>query len=68
MLVYVDVLCMNVVSVCGFNFLGSWSFSKEWVWNLGTKCMLHCFKKVKCKLGDTPRSSLPDFNVSYRYL
>ena len=69
MLVYVDVLLhVHVVSGRGFNFLGSWSFSKEWVWNLGTKCMLHCFKKVKCKLGDTPRSSLPDFNVSYRFL
>ena len=53
---------------CGFNFLGSWSDSKEWVWNLGTKGMLHCFRKVKFQLGDTPGSSLPEFNVSYKFL
>ena len=41
-------------SECDFNFLGSWFYSKEWVWNLGTKILLHCFRKVKYKLGDTP--------------
>ena len=30
--------------------------------------MLHCFRKVKCKLGDTPGSSLQEFNVSYKFL
>ena len=34
-LVYVDILC--TCGDCGFNFLGSWSYSKEWVWNLETK-------------------------------
>ena len=29
MLVYVDVLC--TCGEFGFNFLGSWSYSKEWV-------------------------------------
>ena len=52
----------------GFNFLGSWSYSKEWVWSLGTKSMLHYFEKVKCKLSDTPGSSLPEFNVTYKFL
>ena len=33
---------------CGFSSVGSWSYSKEWVWKLGTKSMLHCFRKVKC--------------------
>ena len=28
----------------GFSFLRSWFYSKEWVWNLVTKSMLHCFK------------------------
>ena len=53
---------------CGFNFLGSWSYSKKWVWNLGTKSTLYCFRKVKCQLGDTPGSSVPEFNVSYKFL
>ena len=35
MLVYVDVLF--TCGECGFNSLGSWSYSKEWVWNLGAK-------------------------------
>ena len=38
---------------CGFNSLGSWSYSKELMWNLGRKSMLHCFSKVKYQLGDT---------------
>ena len=29
--------------------------------------MLHCFGKVNCKLGDTPGSSLPEFNVSSKF-
>ena len=40
---------------CGFNSLGRWSYSKEWMRNLGTKGMLHCFREVKCQLGHTPR-------------
>ena len=51
--VYVDVIftCCE----CGFNSLGSWFYSKQWVWNLRTKSMLYCFKVVKRQLGDTPR-------------
>ena len=51
--VYVDVLftCCE----CDFNSLGSWFYSKELVWNLGTKSMLYCFKEVKRQLGGTPR-------------
>ena len=56
MLVYVDVLF--TYDKCGFKSLGSWSYSKEWMWNLGTKSMLHCFREVKCQLGDTP-----EFNI-----
>ena len=51
MLIYVDVLF--TCGECSFKFLGSWTFSKELVWNLGTKSMLHCFREVKCQLGDT---------------
>ena len=50
-LVYIDVLF--TCGECGFNSLGSWSCSKEWVWDLGTKSMSHCFREVKCQLGDT---------------
>ena len=32
---YVDVLL--TCGECGLGSLGSWSYSKEWVWNLGTK-------------------------------
>ena len=35
MLVYVDVLF--TCGECGFSSLGSWPYSREWVWNLGTK-------------------------------
>ena len=42
MLVYIDVLF--TCGECGFNFLGSQSYSKEWVWNLGEKV---------CQQGDT---------------
>ena len=38
---------------CDFNSLGSWSYSKEWVWNLGTRRMLHYFREVKCQLCDS---------------
>ena len=52
-LVYVEALFM--CCECGFNFLGSWSDSiKKWVLNLGAKSLLHCYKEVKCQLGDTP--------------
>ena len=52
MLVYVEVLFTG--GECGFNYLGSWSYFKERVWNLGTNSMLHCFREVKYQLGDTP--------------
>ena len=39
---------------CGFSSLGSCSYFKEWVCNLGTKSMLHCVREVKCQQGDTP--------------
>ena len=52
MLVYVVLL--STCGECGFDFLGTWSYSKEWVWNLGTKDMLHCFREVKYQLGETP--------------
>ena len=35
---YVDVLF--TCGECDFGFLGSWFYSREWVWNLGTKSML----------------------------
>ena len=52
MLVYVDILF--TCGECDFNYFGSWSYSWEWVWNLGIKGMLHYFREVKCQLGDTP--------------
>ena len=48
MLLYVDVLF-----TCGS--LGSGSYSKEWMWNLGIQSIhsfIHSF--VKCHLGNTP--------------
>ena len=33
---------------CGFSSVGSWYYSRECVWILGTKNMLHCLRKVKC--------------------
>ena len=50
-LVYVDVLF--TFSECSFNSLGKWSYSREWVWNVGTKSMLHCFTEMKCQVSDT---------------
>ena len=47
----------------GFSSLGSWSYSKEWVWNLGARSMLHCFREVKCQQGDTP-----GINIRYKLL
>ena len=35
---YVDALFK--CGKCGFGSLGSWSYFKEWVWNLGTKSVL----------------------------
>ena len=32
----------------GFNFKRSWSYSRQWIWNLRTKIMLPCFREVKC--------------------
>ena len=51
-LVYVDVLftCRK----CSFYSLGSWPYSKEWVWILGTQSIhsfIHSF--LKCQLSDT---------------
>ena len=40
MLVYVDVLF--TCGECSFNALGSWSYSKEWVWILETQS-IHSF-------------------------
>ena len=51
MLVYVDILF--TCGECGFISLVSWPYSKEWVWNLGTKSMLYCFREMKCQLGGT---------------
>ena len=53
MLVSVDVLF--TCGECSFNSLGSWSYSKEWVWNLGTQ-IIHSFipSYVKSQLVDTP--------------
>ena len=39
----VDVLI--TCSECGFNYLGSWLYYKEWVWNLGTKSICIASKK-----------------------
>ena len=52
-LVYVDILF--TCGECGFNSLGSLSYSKQGVSNLGTQSLLHCYREVKCHLGDTPR-------------
>ena len=44
MLVFVDVLF--TCDECSFNYLGSWSYSKEWEWNLGTQTIysfIHSF-------------------------
>ena len=35
---YADVLFM--CGECGLSSLGSWSYSKEWVWNLGIESVL----------------------------
>ena len=40
MLVYVDILF--TCGECSFNSLGSWSYSKEWMWILGTQS-IHSF-------------------------
>ena len=50
-LVYLDV--SFTCGECGFNCLGSWSYSREWVSNLGTKSLLHCYREMKCQLSDT---------------
>ena len=34
------VAVLFIRSECGFGSLGSWSYSKEWVWNLGAKNVL----------------------------
>ena len=49
---YVDVLF--TCAECSFGSLGSWSYFHEWIWNLGTKNMLHCFREVKYQQGNTP--------------
>ena len=49
---YVDVLL--TCGEFGFSSLGSWSYSKEWVRNLGTISMLYYFREVKYQQGGTP--------------
>ena len=44
-LVYVDVL--HECGECDFNSLGRWSYSKEWVQNLGRKS-IHSFVRKMC--------------------
>ena len=39
---------------CDSNSLWSSSYSKEWVCNLRTKCMLHYFREGKSQLCETP--------------
>ena len=46
-------ILMSYSRECDFNSLGSWSYFKEWVWNLRTKGILHYFREVKCQLCDT---------------
>ena len=53
-LVYVDVLF--TCGECGFKSLGSSSYSKEWMFNLGTQSLLQCYREVKCQLDDTPET------------
>ena len=38
----------------GFSSLGSWSYFKECVCNLGAKSILHCVREVTCKQAETP--------------
>ena len=52
--VNVDVINSHVVSVRGFNSVGSWSYPKESVWKLETKSMLYCFRKMNYQQGDIP--------------
>ena len=45
-LLMIGLMLMMLMSYSGeynFNSLGSWSYSKEWVWNLRTKSILHYF-------------------------
>ena len=44
---YIDVLF--TCGECGFSSLGSWSYFKEWMWNLGTKSTWHCSREAKCQ-------------------
>ena len=46
-------ILMSYSRECDFNSLGSWSYFKEWVWNLRTKDILHYFREVKCQLCET---------------
>ena len=56
MLAYTDVLF--TCGDCGFNSSGSWSYFKEWTWNLGTK---NCIASGK---GDVSCVTLQEFNIS----
>ena len=47
------MVVMLMCGKCGFNSVGSWSYSKEWVWRLRTESMLHCFRERKCHQGET---------------
>ena len=54
---YFDVLL--TCGECGFGSLGSWSYSKEWVWNLGTKTVLRW---------NVSRVTLQGFIIRYWFL
>ena len=69
MLFYVDFLF--TCGECSLNSLVSSSYSKEWVWNLGTQTVhsfIHSFihssihSFVNCQLGDM---TLQEFNITY---
>ena len=51
---YVDVLLM--CGKCGLGSLGSWFYSKEWVWNLGIKTVLKW---------NVSRMTFQKFNIRY---
>ena len=37
----------------GFNSMGEWCYSREWVLDVQGQNMLHCFREVKCQQGFT---------------
>ena len=48
LMVFFQVWRVGVSASVSASFLGSWSDSKECVWNLGKKIMLQCSHEVKC--------------------